>query len=55
MLLTRANYSYLFAVRPEIRAVSGLVRVEAGQRAELACEVTRGSPQPEVTWSRQVR
>ena len=41
-------------MRPEVRAVAEHIEVEAGHPAELACEVTRGSPQPEIVWRRQV-
>ena len=44
-------------VRPEIRPVpkTGLVVVREGEPAELGCKVTRGSPEPEVRWTRKVR
>ena len=35
--------------------VVAMVRIGAGEAAELRCEVTRGSPEPEIVWSRQVR
>ena len=35
--------------------MSAHVQVKAGEAAELGCEVTRGSPRPEIVWSRQVR
>ena len=35
--------------------MSARVQVKAGEAAELGCEVTRGSPRPEIVWSRQVR
>lgn len=35
--------------------MSAHVQVKAGEAAELSCEVTRGSPTPEIVWSRQVR
>ena len=35
--------------------MSAHVQVKAGEAAELGCEVTRGSPTPEIVWSRQVR
>ena len=35
--------------------MSAHVQVKAGEVAELGCEVTRGSPRPEIVWSRQVR
>ena len=41
-------------MRPEVRAVAEHIEVEAGHPAELACEVTRGSPEPEIVWRRQV-
>ena len=46
----------LFAVRPEVLAVprSGVMKVVAGEPAELQCEVTQGSPRPEITWKRKV-
>ena len=31
------------------------VQVKAGEAAALGCSVTRGSPRPEIVWSRQVR
>ena len=34
--------------------MSAHVQVKAGEVAELGCEVTRGSPRPEIVWSRQV-
>ena len=45
----------IFSERPEVEAVSAHVQVKAGEAAELGCEVTRGSPRPEIVWSRQVR
>ena len=45
----------IFPERPEVAAVSAHVQVKAGEAAELSCEVTRGSPEPEIVWSRQVR
>ena len=45
----------IFSERPEVKAVSAHVQVKAGEVAELGCEVTRGSPRPEIVWSRQVR
>eukprot|EP00092_Neocalanus_flemingeri_P026540 GFUD01028763.1.p1 GENE.GFUD01028763.1~~GFUD01028763.1.p1 ORF type:complete len:561 (+),score=175.33 GFUD01028763.1:86-1768(+) len=44
-------------VRPEVESVpkSGLLRVKAGESAELACTVTRGSPEPDVMWRRKER
>ena len=45
----------IFPERPEVAAVSAHVQVKAGEAAELGCEVTRGSPEPEIVWSRQVR
>ena len=46
----------LFAVRPEVLPVprSGVIKVVAGEPAELQCEVTQGSPRPEITWKRKV-
>ena len=43
--------------RPEVLAVprSGHLTVVAGEAAELRCEVTRGSPRPDITWKREVR
>ena len=43
--------------RPEVLAVprSGHLTVVAGEVAELRCEVTRGSPRPDITWKREVR
>ena len=43
--------------RPEVLAVprSGHLTVVAGEVAELKCEVTRGSPRPDITWKREVR
>ena len=34
---------------------SGVLKVVAGDPAELGCEVTQGSPRPEITWKREVR
>ena len=45
----------IFSERPEVKAVSAHVQVKAGEAAEIGCEVTRGSPGPEIVWSRQVR
>jgi len=44
-------------VRPQIQSIpqSGLVTVKAGEPAELACKVTRGKPDPKVTWRRKER
>ena len=35
--------------------MSARVQVNAGEAAELGCEVASGSPRPEIVWSRQVR
>ena len=47
----------IIAVRPEVSPVprSGVMKVVAGDPAELRCEVTQGSPHPEITWKRKVR
>ena len=47
----------IIAVRPEVSPVprSGVMKVVAGDPAELKCEVTQGSPRPEITWKRKVR
>ena len=44
-------------MRPEVAPVprSGVLKVVAGDPAELRCEVTEGSPRPEITWERKVR
>ena len=33
---------------------SGVMKVVAGEPAELRCNVTQGSPRPEITWKRKV-
>jgi len=42
-------------VRPEVVAAHPHIKVAAGQSAELECQVTRGSPEPEIVWKRQSR
>ena len=42
------------SVRPEVVAAHPHIKVAAGQSAELECQVTRGSPEPEIVWKRQV-
>lgn len=49
------THSLTVRERPEVTAVSARVQVKAGEAAELGCEVTRGSPRPEIVWSRQSR
>jgi hypothetical protein len=46
-----------FSVAPEIRAIpeEGLLVVKEGEPANLACEILKGSPTPEITWKRKVR
>ena len=41
---------------PQVRAnPSNVVIVREGESATLACDVVKGSPQPEITWTRKVR
>ena len=41
---------------PQVRAnPSDVVIVREGESATLACDVVKGSPQPEITWTRKVR
>jgi len=42
-------------VRPDVESVpkSGILTVSVGDPAELSCKVTRGSPEPNVTWKRK--
>ncbi|QQP37708.1 Uncharacterized protein FKW44_018084, partial [Caligus rogercresseyi] len=41
-----------FSVKPEI---AGLITAQTGDSVKLACEILRGSPQPEVKWRRHER
>ena len=47
----------IFAVKPEVRPVpdNGIIVATSGSSVELNCEVTRGSPAPEMTWHRKER
>eukprot|EP00091_Calanus_sinicus_P014442 TRINITY_DN3198_c0_g1_i1.p1 TRINITY_DN3198_c0_g1~~TRINITY_DN3198_c0_g1_i1.p1 ORF type:complete len:393 (+),score=77.67 TRINITY_DN3198_c0_g1_i1:245-1423(+) len=44
-------------VRPDVESIpkSGVLKVNVGDPAELLCKVTRGSPEPNVTWKRKDR
>ena len=48
---------FIFAVKPEVRPVpdNGIIVATSGSSVELNCEVTRGSPTPEITWHRKER
>ena len=45
------------SARPEVKPIpsNGLVTVQTGDSVTLGCEVTRGSPAPEVKWYRKER
>eukprot|EP00094_Tigriopus_californicus_P013085 TCALIF_12654-PA protein Name:"Similar to Ama Protein amalgam (Drosophila melanogaster)" AED:0.21 eAED:0.21 QI:0/0/0/0.42/0.5/0.57/7/0/498 len=44
-------------VRPEVVSIpeSGLIVAQTGESVTLACQVTKGNPQPEVKWHRRER
>ena len=48
---------FYILVKPEIRPVpdNGIIVAETGDSVQLECEVTRGSPAPEITWHRKER
>ena len=50
-------FFFFFAVRPEVVAIpeSGLIVSETGSTVTLGCQVTKGSPEPEVSWHRRER
>lgn len=45
----------LFSVRPEVEPTpsNGIIVTKTGQSVTLACQVTKGSPAPEVEWRRK--
>ena len=49
-------YIDVVPVRPSVSPVpgKGLMKVVAGEAAELRCKVTQGSPEPDITWKRKV-
>ena len=56
VVVTVLTETVTIAVRPEVSPVpkSGVMKVVAGDPAELSCDVTQGSPRPEITWKREV-
>merc|ERR1712223_1924552 len=51
------KHSVKIRVKPEVRPVpdNGIIVATTGDSVELQCEVTRGSPAPEITWRRKER
>lgn len=51
------QHSVKIRVKPEVRPVpdNGIIVATTGDNVQLACEVTRGSPAPEITWHRKER
>jgi len=51
------KHSVKIRVKPEVRPVpdNGIIVATSGSSVELNCEVTRGSPAPEMTWHRKER
>jgi len=51
------RHSVKIRVKPEVRPVpdNGIIVAETGDSVQLECEVTRGSPAPEITWHRKER
>lgn len=50
------RHSVNIILAPAVQAVpSGVVRVKEGSSATLSCQVTRGTPEPVITWKRRER
>lgn len=58
-LFTHSLFVFLLRipVRPEVVSIpeSGLIVAQTGESVTLACQVTKGNPQPEVKWHRRER
>ena len=51
------HFVFSISVKPEVRPVpdNGIIVAETGDSVTLACEISRGSPTPEMTWTRKER
>ncbi|XP_059095188.1 lachesin-like isoform X2 [Tigriopus californicus] len=51
------HHTIKIRVRPEVVSIpeSGLIVAQTGESVTLACQVTKGNPQPEVKWHRRER
>lgn len=56
-LMIRVMSLCFLSVAPQIQPnpANGILEVREGEPATLGCKITKGSPMPEIKWTRKVR